>query len=121
MSCGSTTCNSTNFIWLASSSFPGPRWSWEIPIAWLKRIALGRERHYQRRWDTRPSLAQFEHRPDKIGEIPTRVKVEVESRQLIWLYGFLSGRASMTDVTPHRFACGADVAAARATFAGGRR
>jgi hypothetical protein len=49
------------------------------------------------------------------------VEVEVEYRQLVRLYGFLSRRAGMTGVTPYRFACGADVAAARATFVGGRR
>jgi hypothetical protein len=124
MSCGSTTCNSTKYIETASTPFPGLGWSWEIPMAWLERIALSWEWRYQRRRrrDTRPPLAQFdEYRPDKIGEMRTRVEVEVEYRRLARLYGFLSRRASMTDVTPYRFACGADVAAARATFAGGRR
>jgi len=47
MPCGSTTCNSTNTLDVASASFPTSRWSWKIPIAWLAGISLGRERRYQ--------------------------------------------------------------------------
>ena len=47
MSCGSTTCNSTNTLGAASPSFPDFRWSWKIPLAWLAGIALGWERRYQ--------------------------------------------------------------------------
>jgi uncharacterized protein YjiS (DUF1127 family) len=49
MSCGSTTCNSTNNFEAASPSFPNLRWSWKIPLAWLAGIALGWERQYQHR------------------------------------------------------------------------
>ena len=49
MSCGSTTCNSTNTLGAASPSFPDLRWSWKILLAWLAGIALGWERRYQRR------------------------------------------------------------------------
>jgi uncharacterized protein YjiS (DUF1127 family) len=49
MSCGSTTCNSTNDHEKASTSFPDLRWSWKIPLAWLAGLALGLERQYQRR------------------------------------------------------------------------
>jgi uncharacterized protein YjiS (DUF1127 family) len=47
MSCGSTTCNSTNTLEAASSSFSALRWSWKTPLAWLARIARGWERRYQ--------------------------------------------------------------------------
>jgi uncharacterized protein YjiS (DUF1127 family) len=47
MSCGSTTRSSTNIIEATSRSFPGPRWSWKIPHAWLDGIALRWERHRQ--------------------------------------------------------------------------
>jgi uncharacterized protein YjiS (DUF1127 family) len=49
MSCGSTTCNSTNTFDAASSSFRALRWSWKIPLAWLTGIALGLERRHQYR------------------------------------------------------------------------
>jgi uncharacterized protein YjiS (DUF1127 family) len=49
MSCGSTTCNSTNNHEEASTSFPDLRWSWKISLAWLAGLARGLERHYQRR------------------------------------------------------------------------
>jgi uncharacterized protein YjiS (DUF1127 family) len=49
MSCGSTTCNSTNTLGAASPSFPDLRWSWKIPLAWLTGIALGWERRCQYR------------------------------------------------------------------------
>ena len=48
MSCGSTTCTSTNYLETASS-FPDLGWSGQMPLAWLSRIALGRERRYRRR------------------------------------------------------------------------
>jgi hypothetical protein len=47
MSCGSTTCNSTNALDVASTSFPVLRWCWKISLAWLAGIALGLERQYQ--------------------------------------------------------------------------
>jgi uncharacterized protein YjiS (DUF1127 family) len=47
MSCGSTTCNSTNTLGAASPSFPDLRWSWKIPLAWLAGIALGWQRRSQ--------------------------------------------------------------------------
>ena len=49
MSCGSTTCNSTNNHEEASTSFPDLRWSWKIPLAWLAGIALSLERRHQYR------------------------------------------------------------------------
>ena len=49
MSCGSTTCHSTNTLDAASPSFSVLRWSWKIPLAWLTGIALGWERQYERR------------------------------------------------------------------------
>jgi uncharacterized protein YjiS (DUF1127 family) len=49
MSCGSTTCNSTNTLGAASPSFPDLRWSWKILLAWLAGIALGWERRSQYR------------------------------------------------------------------------
>jgi uncharacterized protein YjiS (DUF1127 family) len=48
MSCGSTTCTSTNYLETASS-FPDLGWSRQMPLAWLNRIALGWERRRQRR------------------------------------------------------------------------
>jgi uncharacterized protein YjiS (DUF1127 family) len=47
MSCGSTTCNSTDTLDAPSPSFPALIWSWKIPLAWLAGIALGLERRYQ--------------------------------------------------------------------------
>ena len=49
MSCGSTTCNSTNNLEAAPPSIPDQRWSWKIPLAWLAGIALGWERRYDSR------------------------------------------------------------------------
>jgi len=47
MSCGSTTCKSTNNLEAAPTSFPDLRWSWKIPLAWL--AGLRWERQYQHR------------------------------------------------------------------------
>ena len=49
MSCGSPTCNSTNTLDAASSSFSAFRWSWKTLLAWLTGIALGWERRYEYR------------------------------------------------------------------------
>ena len=49
MSCGSTTCNSTNALDAASPSFPDLGWSWKIPLAWLVGIVLWWDRRYQYR------------------------------------------------------------------------
>jgi uncharacterized protein YjiS (DUF1127 family) len=49
MSCGSTTCKSTNNLEAAAASFPDLRWSWKIPPAWLAGMALRWERQYQYR------------------------------------------------------------------------
>ncbi len=49
MSCGSTTCNSTNTLDAASPSVADLRWSWKIPLAWLAGIATAWERRCQRR------------------------------------------------------------------------
>jgi uncharacterized protein YjiS (DUF1127 family) len=49
MSCGSTTCNSTNTLGAASPIFPDPGWSWKTPLAWLAGIALWWERRSQYR------------------------------------------------------------------------
>jgi uncharacterized protein YjiS (DUF1127 family) len=47
MSCGSTTCNSTNTLGAASTAFPDTRWSWKTPLAWLAGIALWLEGRHQ--------------------------------------------------------------------------
>lgn len=47
MSCGSTTCTSTDYPETASPSFPDLGGSWQIPFAWLSRIATGWERRHQ--------------------------------------------------------------------------
>jgi uncharacterized protein YjiS (DUF1127 family) len=49
MSCGSTTCNSTNTLDAASPSVPDLRWSWKIPLSWRAGIARGLERRHQYR------------------------------------------------------------------------
>jgi len=49
MSCGSTTCNSTNALDAASPSVPDIGWSWKIPFAWLVGIALWWDRRRQYR------------------------------------------------------------------------
>jgi len=49
MSCGSTTCNSTNTLDAAPRSSTDPGWSWKIPRAWLDGIALRWERRRQYR------------------------------------------------------------------------
>ncbi|MCK1641726.1 DUF1127 domain-containing protein [Bradyrhizobium sp. 157] len=49
MSCGSTTCNSTNTLGVASPVFPDLGWSWKILLAWLARVALWWERRWQYR------------------------------------------------------------------------
>jgi uncharacterized protein YjiS (DUF1127 family) len=49
MSCGSTTCSSTNTLDAPSPSFPDHRGSRKIPLAWLAGIALWWERQYQYR------------------------------------------------------------------------
>ncbi|MEH2520889.1 uncharacterized protein YjiS (DUF1127 family) [Bradyrhizobium sp. AZCC 1610] len=47
MSCGSTTCNSTNTLGAASPIFPDLRWSWKVPLTWLVEIARWWGRRYQ--------------------------------------------------------------------------
>ena len=49
MSCGSTTCKSTNNLEAAPTSFPHLRWSWKIPLAWLTGIARWSDRRYEYR------------------------------------------------------------------------
>jgi uncharacterized protein YjiS (DUF1127 family) len=49
MSCGSTTCNSTNTLGAASPIFPDLVWSWKNLFAWLAGIALWWERRRQYR------------------------------------------------------------------------
>jgi uncharacterized protein YjiS (DUF1127 family) len=49
MSCGSTTCTSTNYLKAAPPPFPDLRWCWQRPIAWLAGIAQAWERRRQRR------------------------------------------------------------------------
>jgi uncharacterized protein YjiS (DUF1127 family) len=49
MSCGSTTCKSTNTLDAASPPFPDLGWSWKILVAWLAGIALGWKRRRQYR------------------------------------------------------------------------
>ena len=49
MSCGSTTCNSTDNLKSDSPSFPDLKWSWNILVVWLAKKALQRERPHQRR------------------------------------------------------------------------
>ena len=48
MSCGTASCTSAKHIEPASPSFPDRRWSWQIPLSWLARIAVGCERRHQR-------------------------------------------------------------------------
>lgn len=47
MSCGSSACTSKNYLETASPSFPGRRWSWQIPLAWLAGIVLWCGRRYE--------------------------------------------------------------------------
>jgi uncharacterized protein YjiS (DUF1127 family) len=49
MSCGSTTCSSTNILDAATLSFPDQRRSWKIPFAWLVGTARwwGRRSQYR--------------------------------------------------------------------------
>jgi len=47
MSCGSPASNSTNTLDAVSPTFPGLRWSWKIPLAWLDGIASRWERRRQ--------------------------------------------------------------------------
>jgi uncharacterized protein YjiS (DUF1127 family) len=47
MSCGSPISTSTNYIETAPRSFPNLGWFWQIPLAWLTRIALAYERRHQ--------------------------------------------------------------------------
>ena len=54
MSCGSTTCNSTNTLDAASSSFPDLRWSWKNPLTLLAGMAL--------RWERRHRLRELDDR-----------------------------------------------------------
>jgi uncharacterized protein YjiS (DUF1127 family) len=49
MSCGSTTCNSTNVFDAASPALPDLGWSWKTSLAWLIEIAMWWERRYQYR------------------------------------------------------------------------
>ena len=49
MPCGSTIDDSTHPLDAVSASFPGLRWSWGIPLAWLVGIALWWERRSQYR------------------------------------------------------------------------
>jgi uncharacterized protein YjiS (DUF1127 family) len=49
MPCGSTTYIPTNHIETASPSRRDLGWSWQIPLSWLAKIALGLERRHQRR------------------------------------------------------------------------
>jgi uncharacterized protein YjiS (DUF1127 family) len=49
MSCGSSCCNSTKTIDAATSSPPSLRRSWNIPVAWLTRIAMWLKRRHQYR------------------------------------------------------------------------
>ncbi|MBR1144096.1 DUF1127 domain-containing protein [Bradyrhizobium sp. AUGA SZCCT0431] len=58
MSCGSTTCNSTNPLDAVSPSFPGLGWSWRIPLAWLDEIAL--------RWERRRQYGQLLELDDRL-------------------------------------------------------
>jgi uncharacterized protein YjiS (DUF1127 family) len=70
MSCGSTTCNSTNTLDPASSAFPALGWSWRTPLAWLAGIALWWER--RRRY--RELLELDDHLLADIGLSRTRVE-----------------------------------------------
>jgi uncharacterized protein YjiS (DUF1127 family) len=47
MSCGSTTCNSTNTRGAASPSLPDLGWSWKILFSWLAGITRAWERRSQ--------------------------------------------------------------------------
>jgi uncharacterized protein YjiS (DUF1127 family) len=47
MSCGSTICNSTDNLEIASPLFPDLSRSWKMPLTWLARIAWGWERRNQ--------------------------------------------------------------------------
>jgi uncharacterized protein YjiS (DUF1127 family) len=49
MSCGSTTCNSTNALDAALPALPDLGWSWKTPFAWLLGIVLWWDRRYQYR------------------------------------------------------------------------
>jgi uncharacterized protein YjiS (DUF1127 family) len=49
MPCGNANSSSANYIETALPSFPDRRWSWQIPLSWLARIAFECERRHQRR------------------------------------------------------------------------
>ncbi|WP_363318242.1 DUF1127 domain-containing protein [Bradyrhizobium sp.] len=49
MSCGSTTCSSTNTLDATPLSFPDLGWSWKSPLACLARMAVWWEQRYQYR------------------------------------------------------------------------
>jgi uncharacterized protein YjiS (DUF1127 family) len=49
MSCGSTTCKSTNTLDAASPTFPDIKCYWKIPLAWLVGIVLWWDRRRQYR------------------------------------------------------------------------
>jgi uncharacterized protein YjiS (DUF1127 family) len=49
MSCGSTTCNSTNALDAASPALPDHGWSWKAIYAWPVAAVLWWERRYQYR------------------------------------------------------------------------
>jgi uncharacterized protein YjiS (DUF1127 family) len=58
MSCGSTSCNSTNTLGAASPSFPDLGWSWKILLAWLAGMALW--------WVRRPQYRQLLELDDRL-------------------------------------------------------
>jgi uncharacterized protein YjiS (DUF1127 family) len=44
MSCGNATCTSIHYRKPVSASLPDLRWSWQLPLEWLTKIA----RYYER-------------------------------------------------------------------------
>ena len=77
MSCGSTTCHST--IYLETPPFQDIGRSWDIPIAWLERLALDWGRWHQRR-----QLAELDDRLlDDIGV--SRQQAAEEALKSSWM------------------------------------
>jgi uncharacterized protein YjiS (DUF1127 family) len=86
MSCGSTTCIPANNLKVVSTSFPGPRWSWHRPLAWLAGISLG--------WGRRRQYSELLHLDDRLlADIGlSRTAVEEVRRSSLYLLAWRDSR-----------------------------